>query len=349
MKKIIAVILAALTALCFAGCKKKEKRTLYNYDMQKYVSLGKYKGIEIDKSSDTYANYENSYFKSDVSNNDLFNKRTDGVVADGDITNISYSGKIKSSGKIFTGDTSADDNDGFEDYNLTIGSKQFIDGFEDQLVGVKVGDTKVFDITFPEDYGNDELNGALTTFTVKVNYVNEYPEKDNEFAQKLGFYSLQAYNDDLQGRIVKTMALDSIMNSADFAVKSYPETEKANYDKLFNSYVSYAEQQAQAYSQQYGQTVDADVMLQSIYGISKSQLQEYYNNALKKEMIMYAIYDKEKLSYTDEEYEESISELAKSSGKSEDDIKKNYDEWTLEANAVTNCVTEFIKDNAIVK
>lgn len=66
-------------------------------------------------------------------------------------------------------------------------------------------------------------------------------------------------------------------------------------------------------------------------------------------MIMYAIYDKEKLSYTDEEYEASISELAKSSGKSEDDIKKNYDEWTLEANAVTNCVTEFIKDNAIVK
>ena len=349
MKKIIAVILAALTALCFAGCKKKEKRTSYNYDMQKYVSLGKYKGIEIDKNSDTYVNYENSYFKSDVSNNDLFNKRTDGVVADGDITNISYSGKIKSSGKIFTGDTSADNNDGFEDYDLTIGSKQFIDGFEDRLVGVKVGDTKVFDITFPEDYGNDELNGALTTFTVKVNYVNEYPEKNNEFAKKMGFDSLQAYNDDLQDRVVEAMALDNIMNSADFAVKSYPEAEKANYDKLFNSYVSYAEQQAQAYSQQYGQTIDADVILQSMYGISKSQLQEYYNNALKKEMIMYAIYDKEKLSYTDEEYEAGIKRLASSTGMSVDDIKKNYDAWTLEANAVTDCVTKFIKDNAIVK
>lgn len=101
------------------------------------------------------------------------------TVEDGDIVNIDYEGK--KDGVAFQGGTD-------QGHNLTIGSHDFIDGFEDGLIGSKVGDTVDLNLTFPENYGNSELAGAAVVFTVKINKIVEVdkdakPELTDEFVQ----------------------------------------------------------------------------------------------------------------------------------------------------------------------
>lgn len=90
-------------------------------------------------------------------------KITEGEVADGDIANINYVGKID--GVQFDGGTA-------DNYDLTIGSNTFIDDFEEELIGVKVGETKDVTATFPTNYSNDpNLSGKEAIFTVTVNHI----------------------------------------------------------------------------------------------------------------------------------------------------------------------------------
>ena len=94
MKKIICLLLGVmLTALTFAGCGKTAERQLYNEKLSKYINLGEYKGIKVDTKSDEFKEFYNSVISSDVSSNDLYVKKTEGEVANGDTVNIDYTGK----------------------------------------------------------------------------------------------------------------------------------------------------------------------------------------------------------------------------------------------------------------
>ena len=141
------------------------------------VKLGEYKGLEIEKK--TYEVTEEDIQKQLESMQER-NSRVevkDGAIENGDIAVIDYEGFID--GKAFEGGTS-------QNYPLEIGSKSFIDNFEDQLVGLKAGDEKDVVVTFPEGYGKDDLNGKEATFKVKVNEVKfkELPALDDEFAKE---------------------------------------------------------------------------------------------------------------------------------------------------------------------
>ena len=141
------------------------------------VKLGEYKGLEIEKK--TYEVTEEDIQKQLESMQER-NSRVevkDGAIENGDIAVIDYEGFVD--GKAFEGGTS-------QNYPLEIGSKSFIDNFEDQLVGLKAGDEKDVVVTFPEGYGKDDLNGKEATFKVKVNEVKfkELPALDDEFAKE---------------------------------------------------------------------------------------------------------------------------------------------------------------------
>ena len=141
------------------------------------VKLGEYKGLELEKK--TYEVTEEDIQKQLESMQER-NSRVevkDGAIENGDIAVIDYEGFID--GKAFEGGTS-------QNYPLEIGSKSFIDNFEDQLVGLKAGDEKDVVVTFPEGYGKDDLNGKEATFKVKVNEVKfkELPALDDEFAKE---------------------------------------------------------------------------------------------------------------------------------------------------------------------
>lgn len=116
--------------------------------------------------------------------------------ANGNIVKIDFKGTLD--GVTFDGGTA-------EDFDLELGSKQFIEGFEEQLIGVKAGDKKTVKVTFPEKYHSAQLAGKEAEFEVTVKAVQEAktPEIDEEFAKARGFADLSAFHEAVRGQMIK--------------------------------------------------------------------------------------------------------------------------------------------------
>jgi hypothetical protein len=190
-KKTLGLLAAVLSVAMLAGCGAKdtgngtgtatgagtESTALKDMDVDKYVTLGEYKGLEVSVDTvevdedewDTLVN--NVYYGNITAENGGI---TDRAVETGDTVNIDYEGK--KDGVAFDGGTD-------QGYDLTIGSGQFIAGFEDGLIGVMPGETVDLDLTFPENYGNADLAGQAVVFTVTVNYIQ--PAQDGEFSDEV--------------------------------------------------------------------------------------------------------------------------------------------------------------------
>ena len=202
MKRLICFLMVTATVLGLAGCGKKAKRQLYNDKLSKYITLADYKGLKVDTKSDEFKKYYGNMISSDVSSNNLYVKKTEGTVANGDTANIDYTGK--KDGVAFDGGTAAG-------YDLTIGSNSFIDGFESGLIGKKIGDTVDLNLKFPENYSSTELAGKAVVFTVKINYVKTDEErKPEDYYSELGFKSLDEYTADVTKRAVKSYLFDTV-------------------------------------------------------------------------------------------------------------------------------------------
>ncbi len=130
-----------------------------------------------------------------ASSNPKLNAKS-GKAAKGDVVKIDFKGMID--GKAFAGGTSSD-------FNLELGSGQFIDGFEDQLIGTKAGDDKIVSVTFPKEYPGAEVAGKEASFAVTVKEVlsKETPAIDDEFAKGLGFADLAALKEAIRGQMAK--------------------------------------------------------------------------------------------------------------------------------------------------
>lgn len=140
------------------------------------IKLGKYEGIELtteEAAKATEADVD-AYLESYILPNYL--ESTEDAARLGDTVNIDYVGK--KDGVAFDGGTA-------EGQDLTLGSGRFIDGFEDGLVGHKKGEKLQLDLTFPENYGNEELNGAAVTFDVTINEVKRIPELSDGLAAEI--------------------------------------------------------------------------------------------------------------------------------------------------------------------
>jgi trigger factor len=160
------------------------------------VILGDYKGVEAEKveANVTDEDVEKELNRIVEKNSRLVTVEDRGIQKD-DIAVIDFNGFID--GKEFDGGKGTD-------YSLTIGSGQFIQGFEDQLIGAKTGDEVDVNVEFPEDYNATELAGKPALFKVKVKEikVKELPVLDDEFAKDISeFDTLEAYKEDLKNKI----------------------------------------------------------------------------------------------------------------------------------------------------
>jgi len=141
------------------------------------IELGEYKGLDVKKA---VYEVEESEIEKQITEMQEKNARIEikkeGNVAKGDIAVIDFKGYID--GDVFEGGEGSD-------YSLEIGSGTFIDNFEDQLIGLAVGDKKEVNVSFPESYGKDDLNGKAAMFEVEIKSlkVKELPELDDEFAK----------------------------------------------------------------------------------------------------------------------------------------------------------------------
>ena len=162
------------------------------------VELGTYKGVEVEKADTevTDADVEEELKKVQEQNSRTVTVE-DRAVKDGDMTVIDFEGFVD--GVAFEGGKG-------ENYPLTIGSHSFIDNFEEQLIGMNIGEEKEINVTFPEEYHAEELKGKPATFKVSVKEIKEkqLPELDDDFAQDVSdFDTLDEYKADVEKKILE--------------------------------------------------------------------------------------------------------------------------------------------------
>ena len=221
-KKLLATLLAVsmVMSLCACGQGKEGEKTettettetsdateakagvvsTKDYNPDDYVTVGDYEGVEVtvDVVNFTDADVEKSFneeveYYVDYAGLYEYEATDKEVVEEGDIVNIDYVGK--KDGVAFDGGTA-------QGHHLEIGSGSFIDGFEDGLIGKKVGETTTLNLTFPEEYHSEELAGAAVTFDVTIHSIDtgKMPEITDELIvqMELGFDSIAAYKEDIR-------------------------------------------------------------------------------------------------------------------------------------------------------
>ncbi|MBQ6847618.1 MAG: FKBP-type peptidyl-prolyl cis-trans isomerase [Clostridia bacterium] len=335
MKKIIALALTLLMALTLTACGGKDRILYKSANLEKFVDLADYKGITVDTSSKEYKELYEEILKADKEANDLYNKKTEGVVAEGDTVDIDFVGKKDD--KAFDGGTA-------QGYDLEIGSGSFIDGFEEGLIGVEVGKTVDLNLKFPENYGNEELNGAAVVFTVTVNHIE--PEEKvylepRDYFKDLGYKTLEDYESYIKDQAVENLLIEQIIEKSE--VKDYPKEDKEMLLGEFTDLIL----------AQYNTTVD-ELLTQN------NMTKDDFNNTLLEQnvipimdnsLVLYAIIDKEKLEVTDEKIEEAIKKLAKQNNDTSitvENLRKNG-EYYPELLTVSRMAIDVVKENAKIK
>lgn len=338
MKRIIALLLAACTLLMLAGCGKKDRIMYKSVELEKFVKLTDYKAIKIDTSSKEFEEKYNETIKSDIENNGLYVKKTEGTVADGDTANIDYVGK--KDGVAFEGGTA-------EGYDLEIGSGSFIDGFESGLIGKKIGDTVDLNLTFPEGYQSEELAGKAVVFTVTINYVKtEEAREPKDYFSELKFKSLADYEKDVKDRTVDTLIAELVVEKSE--IKDYP---KEDSEFLQGKVSEMFENQVQSY---YGMTLDAYLTQNNMTkeSFNSSLLEEQVYPMMDQTMPMYAIIDKEKIEIADDDIKNYIDKIVKeydSDTITADTLKEYYGEYYFENMVANEKAIDAIKNYATIK
>lgn len=198
------------------------------------VELGQYKGVEVAKvdSEVTDEDIANELKKVQEQNSRTISV-AERAVKDGDMTVIDFEGFVD--GKAFEGGKG-------ENYPLTIGSHSFIDTFEDQIIGMNIGDEKEINVTFPEEYHAEELKGKPATFKVKVNEIKEkqLPELDDDFAQDVSdFDTMDAYKESLVSQLKERKANEAKVKKEDEAMEKIIEAAKMDIpEAMINTQVN---------------------------------------------------------------------------------------------------------------
>lgn len=305
MKKTLSLflVLALGASVLLTGCGSEP----YDYDLTKYVKVGEYKGLEY-KNPDKI-NVSDKEIKEAIDEDlDAAKSLTDvkdNKVHDGDTVNIDYTGKID--GKEFEGGSA-------EGTSLEIGSGSMIKGFEDGLIGGKVGDTVTLNLTFPDPYeNNEELSGKDVVFEVKINSAQEYvtPTEEEYVEQSSEYDTVADYEKAVKDELYKTKQSEQkseietylwgvITGSSE--VIEYPEKELESYKEKQKEYVQdYADKNSMEY---------ADV-IESTYGMTEDEFNEELDSAAqtnaKEQMIIYYIARQEGLEVTKSEYKDFVA------------------------------------------
>ncbi len=320
MKKIVSLSLCLLFLVAaLTGCGKKDRQIFQKTKLEKYVELCEYKGIEIDTSSKDYEEFYNSAVLEYVDGYNLYKTKKEGKVQKGDTANIDYVGK--KNGVAFEGGTA-------EGYDLTIGSGSFIDGFEDGLIGVSIGDTVDLNLTFPENYQSEELAGKAVVFTVKVNYVTtDEPREAKDYYAEIGFDSLEEYESTVKNTANQNYLINKVVS--DSKVKDYPE---ADSETMLQATLEYHNEY---YVQNYNMTLK-DLLTannSSLEAYSQSLSTEAVPQMLDTYMVLYHILDTEGL--------EIDSQTLGKQDIAQEVLKENY--------AVREIVAEYLVENAKIK
>lgn len=312
------------------------------------VQIASYKGIKINK-------YEYTVTDAEV-DAEIENVRervaekvevTDRPAQLKDVAKIDFVGKLN--GKEFEGGTG-------KDYDLTLGSHQFIPGFEEAIVGMNIGETRNIDVTFPEDYQAEELKGKKATFTVTLHKLtgNKLPELNEEFAKKMGSDSVDAYKAKVRERLEKNAENRSRNETENAIITEIAKTATAEIpDAMIEKQEDYSMQRME-YNLMY-QGIRMDEYLAYI-GTTREEYKKNFEEEARRTVLHQLIVEKlielEKITATEEEIAAKVEEQAKQVGKTAEEYKKTMDPRQLQYIEgdikVTKLFDFLIKNNEMV-
>ena len=283
------------------------------------VELGKYKGVEVSKADTeaTDADVEEEIKKVAEQNSRTITVE-DRAVKDGDMTVIDFEGFID--GEAFEGGKG-------ENYPLTIGSHSFIDNFEDQIIGMNIGDEKEINVTFPEDYHAEELKGKPATFKVSVKEIKEkqLPDIDDDFAQDVSdFDTLEEYKADLKKKIAERKEAEAEKQKETEAIEKIVADSKMDIPQaMIDTQVTrMAEDFAQRLQQQ-GLSLETYFKYTGL--TAEKILDDMKPEAVKRiqnSLVLEAVAKAENIQVSDDEFNSELSKMAEMYKMEVDKIKE---------------------------
>lgn len=300
------------------------------------VKLGAYKGITYKKN---VYNVKDEDVEEELKRLQERNARlidvTDRAVANGDTVVIDYSGSVD--GVKFNGGTA-------EKQNLVIGSNTFIPGFEEQIIGMNIGEDKDINVKFPEEYHAEDLKGKDAVFAIKLHEIKakELPELNDEFIKDaVGAESVDAYKAETKARLEKQGADRAERELEDEIIKNVTNTSEVEIpDALIENQkdrmvqemeyrLSYQGLKLEDYLKFMGKTVEE----------FRDEYTEQATEYVKSQLVIEQIIADEKIDATEEDIEAKVADMAKAQGKEVPDVKSKMNARQM----------DYIKNDIIIK
>lgn len=328
----------------------KDKDLIYTITVyvKPEATVKKYKGLEIEKF-DTKVTKED--IEHELGHIREKNARTitveDRALQENDISTIDFEGFVD--GEAFEGGKG-------ENFELTIGSGQFIPGFEEQLVGMKIGEEREINVKFPEEYHAENLSGKDAMFKVKLISIKakDLPELDDDFAKDVSeFDTLEEYKKDIEKKLKEqkesqakadkeTKAIEKLVENTEVNVPdAMVESQIEEMLEQFNANLSYQGIDIKTYCQYMGTTVEA----------FRETLKPQALNDVKLKLALEFVAKKEKITVDEKQIDEKIDELSKQYGnenadslKKNENVRKYMNEKLLQENTLN-----VILDNVVIK
>ena len=313
------------------------------------VTLGQYKGIEVEKADTTATDEE---VAAELDKEREANSRTitveDRAVQDGDMTVIDFEGFVD--GETFEGGKGTD-------YPLTIGSGAFIPGFEEKLVGAEIGKEVEVDVTFPEEYHAKELAGKPAVFkcTVKEIKVKELPELDDDFAQDVSdFDTLEEYKADVRKKVEEKKAADAKAKKEDAVIEKIIEGAAMEIPDAMVE--TQAERMVDEFAQRLQmQGLTMEQYLQFTGGNVQALVEQSKPQALKRiqsRLVLEAVAAAENLTASDEELDAELGRMAEQYKMEVEKLKEMFAEEDLKSvreDLAIQKAVELVTDAAVEK
>ena len=368
-KKVYLMILTRCIAFAGTACGTKEKaaeetkiseekteekedtkksgegtRLVSVKDIDKYITIGQYKGLSLEKVVETITDAE---VEGSISQDLAMTKEEvkDGVVEEGDTVVVNYVGT--ENGKEFNGGSA-------ENQEITIGSGGYIPGFEDGILGMKKGETKDVPLTFPEDYIEPSMAGKDVVFKITLQSFKRAPELNDDWvAKNTDFKTVEEYKEDKKKLLQKSaeqMAESILYQNAwnqvyeASEVKEYPEKD------VEEAYAEF-ETQIKSYAKQGGMELEDYLESQQVSKEAfETQCQEYAEARVKQNLILQGIMDAEGMTLEDKESLAVQDELIQNYGvKDLAALVDTYGQASVDTTIGLIRVERFIAENANIE
>lgn len=377
-RKYLAMVLVLSGIMAFAGCGNEKKNEAANQDVaagdnasgedtsdgssdgdtdtsnasshenaldfnvEDYVKLGEYKNLKVQYPIPEVLEEDVQFSIEELQEeNKEYKEITDRAAQEGDSVNIDYTGVID--GEAFEGGSDTD-------YELVLGSGDFLEDFENSLIGKNSGEATTFPVTFPEDYFDEEMAGKEAEFTVTINKISEVnvPEYNDEFVAKVTDYSTtEEYEDYIRGDLMVSAQEESISASGEEALAlavenatldGYPqELYDFYYDETVAGYEFYASLMGMEY-EDFIEQMGED----SIEDATIAQVNEF--------LVVQAIAEKEGLTITEDNYKEEAKDLMEENEyESLEEFEADYGKVSIITQLLRGKIVNFLYDNAEIE